>query len=133
MIMIMKLWFGIKIICPARFIPEAATDVWWKKGILKNFAKFTGKQMCQSVFFNKVSGLRSAFLLKKRLWHRCFHVNFAKFLRTPFLQNTCGGYFCHSECLLLLCKKWSLIHFWPMFPFYTPWKHWPEKLKFLSK
>ena len=26
-----------------------------------------------------------ATLLKKRLWHSCFHVNFAKFLRTPFL------------------------------------------------
>ena len=24
--------------------------------------------------------------LKKRLWHKCFPVNFAKFLRTPFLQ-----------------------------------------------
>ena len=29
-------------------------------------------------------------LLKKRLWHRCFPVNFAKFPRTPFLQNTSG-------------------------------------------
>ena len=29
--------------------------------------------------------------LKKRLWHRCFPVNFAKFLRTSFLQNTLGG------------------------------------------
>ena len=28
--------------------------------------------------------------LKKRLWHRCFPVNFAKFLRTPFSQNTLG-------------------------------------------
>ena len=28
--------------------------------------------------------------IKKRLWHRCFPVNFAKFLRTPFLQNTSG-------------------------------------------
>ena len=26
--------------------------------------------------------------LKKRLWQRCFPVNFVKFLRTPFLQNT---------------------------------------------
>ena len=25
-----------------------------------------------------------ATLLEKRLWHRCFPVNFAKFLRTPF-------------------------------------------------
>ena len=30
---------------------------------------------------------RSATLLKKRLWHRCFPVNFSKLLRTPFTQN----------------------------------------------
>ena len=29
--------------------------------------------------------LRPATLLKKRLWHRYFPVNFVKFLRTPFL------------------------------------------------
>ena len=33
---------------------------------------------------------RPATLLKKRLWHRCFPLNFVKFLRTPFLQNTSG-------------------------------------------
>ena len=33
--------------------------------------------------FNKVVGMRPATLLKKRLWHRCFPVNFVKFLRTP--------------------------------------------------
>ena len=27
------------------------------------------------------------FLLKKSLWHRCFPVNFVKFLRTPFLTE----------------------------------------------
>ena len=27
-----------------------------KKGVLKNFAKFTGKHLCQSLFFNKVAG-----------------------------------------------------------------------------
>ena len=34
--------------------------------------------------------LRPATSLKKRLWHRCFLVNFVKFLRTHFLQNTSG-------------------------------------------
>ena len=53
--------------------------------VLRNFKKFTGKHLCQSLFFNKVAGLRPATLLKKRLWHRCFPVNFVKFLRTPFL------------------------------------------------
>ena len=29
-----------------------------KKGVLRNFAKFTGKHLCQSLFFNKVVGLK---------------------------------------------------------------------------
>ena len=59
-------------------------------GVLRNFEKFTGKYLCQRFFFNKVAGLRPTTLLKKSLWHRCFPVNFPKFLRTPFLQNTTG-------------------------------------------
>ena len=59
-----------------------------KKGVLRNFAKFTGKHLCQSLFFNKVIDLRLVTLLKKKLWHRCFCMNFSEFLRTPFLQNT---------------------------------------------
>ena len=38
---------------------EVATgDVVLKKAVLRNFAKFTGKHLCQSLFFNKVAGLR---------------------------------------------------------------------------
>ena len=73
-------------------------EVFCKKCVLRNFAKFTGKHLCQSLFFNKVSGVRPAILLKKRLWHRCFPVNFAKFLRT-LSQNTSGGCFCHKYSL----------------------------------
>ena len=62
-------------------------EVFYKKGVLRNFAKYTGKQLCQSLFFNKVADLRLATLLKKRLWHRCFPDNFAKFLRTFFLAE----------------------------------------------
>ena len=58
------------------------------KDVLRNFTKFTGKHLCQSHFFNKVVGLRPTTLLKKRLlalkkrlWHNCFPVNFAKFLK----------------------------------------------------
>ena len=59
-----------------------------EKSVLKNFAKITGKQLCQSLFFNKVTGLRTAILFKKRLWKRYFPVHFSKFSKTPFLQNT---------------------------------------------
>ena len=69
-----------------------------KDGVLRNLAKFREKHLCQSLIFNKVAGPRSATLLKKRIWHRCFPLIFAKILRTPFLQNTSGP-------LLLNCKK----------------------------
>ena len=42
-----------------------------KKSVLRNFAKFKGKQVC----------------------HRCFSVNFAKLPRAPFLRNTSGRLF----------------------------------------
>ena len=32
-------------------------EVFCKKGVLRNIAKLTGKHLCQSLFFNKVSGL----------------------------------------------------------------------------
>ena len=56
-----------------------------KNGVLTNFAKFTEIHQWQSLFFNKVAVLRPVTLLKKRLWHRCFPVNVAKFLRITFL------------------------------------------------
>ena len=33
-------------------------EVFCKIDVLKNFAKFTGKHMCPSLFFNKVADLR---------------------------------------------------------------------------
>ena len=59
--------------------------VFYKKGVLTNFAKFTGNHLCQNLY----QGLRPATLLKNRLRQRCFFpANFAKFLRGPSLQNT---------------------------------------------
>ena len=64
-----------------------------KKGVFENLLKFTGKHLCQSIFFNKDAGLRPATLLKKRLCDRCSAVNFMKYLRTSVLQNTFGDCF----------------------------------------
>ena len=65
-------------------------EVFCKKYVLENFTKFTGRQLCQGLFFNKDAGLRPATLLKRRLWHRCLPVNFVKFLRTLFLIEHLG-------------------------------------------
>ena len=68
-----------------------------------------GKKPVPESLFNKVAGLRPATLFKKRPLHRCFSVNFAKFLKHLFLQNFSGGCFClkddwpynfHLSCVL---------------------------------
>ena len=69
-------------------VSSSRSEVFCEIGSFKNFAKFTVKHLCQNLFFNKVAGLRPATLLKKRFWHRCFHVNFTKFLRKPiFIEH----------------------------------------------
>ena len=69
---------------------SSLSEVFYKKGVLKNFAKFTGKQcarLARASFFNEVAGLRPAILLKIRLWHRCFSATFARFFRRPFFKE----------------------------------------------
>ena len=51
------------------------------------------ENICASLFFNKVTGLRPSTLLKKRLQRKCFPVNFAKFTRTTFLKEHLWGLF----------------------------------------
>ena len=47
-------------------------EVFCKKGVIGNFAKFTGKHLWQSLFFNKVVGLRPTFckIYKNTFFHR---------------------------------------------------------------
>ena len=111
------------------FFRSNRPEVFCKKGALRNFIKFTGKHLCQSLIFNKV-------LLKMRLWHRCFPMNFVKFLRTPFLQNTSGrllltqSYVVFIQAILskailpVLPILLSLLSLWWFFKFRSPdcWK-----------
>ena len=48
-----------------------------KRGVLRNFAKFTGKNMCQSLLFNKVATPAQV-----------FSCEFCEILRRPILRNT---------------------------------------------
>ena len=54
--------------------------------VLKNFANFTGKHLCWSLFFN---------FIKKRLQHKCFPVKFPNFFRVAFFTE-------HLPWLLLI-------------------------------
>ena len=79
-----------------------------KKGVLSNFAKFTGKHLYQNLFFNKAAGL-----FKKRIWHRCLPVNLAKFLRTLFFTEKTSG-----RLLLSMSYFFSnIVHGFQLIPF----------------
>ena len=71
-----------------------------KKGVLR-IAQNSKENTCARVsFLIKLQAcLRPATFFKKRLLHRCFPVNFAKFPRTPFSKNTSR----------LLLPKWTII------------------------
>ena len=69
-------------------IRKRLSEVYCKKGILRNFANFTGQHLYQGLLFIKVASLRPVTLLKMRLWHRCFPVDFAKFLKNTFCYRT---------------------------------------------
>ena len=53
-----------------------------KKSVLTNFAIFTGKHLCWSLFWIKLQAF-----IKKRLKHRSFPVYFEKIFRKPILKN----------------------------------------------
>ena len=63
-------------------------EVFSKKGVLRNFTKFTGKHLCQNLFFNKFAGLRQ----------RCY--------RTPLLAASEFNNFIQSNAAKI--KKVSL-------------------------
>ena len=62
-------------------------EVFSKKGVLRYFTKFTGKHLCQSVFFNKVAGLRPATLFKKTL-AQVFSCEFSEISKNNFSYRT---------------------------------------------
>ena len=51
-----------------------------KKVVLRNFSRFTGKHLCQSLFFNKVTG---CWLLLKNLWN----IWWSQFLQLNFIKD----------------------------------------------
>ena len=61
-------------------------EVFCKKSVLR-ILQNSQENICVSLIFNKITGLRPVTLFKKRLWYRCFSVKFVKFLRTPFLTE----------------------------------------------
>ena len=63
-------------------------EVFCKKVGLRNFAKFTGKQLCQSFFLNKVAGLKKETLAQVFSWEFCEISKNTFFTEHLWWQNT---------------------------------------------
>ena len=75
-----------------------------EKGVLRNFAKFTGKRLCQSLFLIKLQALGLQPYKKRRSGTGVFLWILQNLQEHFFLQNTSGGCFwikCFDEVLLL--------------------------------
>ena len=65
-------------------------EVFCKKGVLRNSAKFTGEQLCQSLFFNKVAGFRPLvcnFIYKETV-AQVFSCEFCEISKNAFSYRT---------------------------------------------
>ena len=68
-------------------------EVFCKKGVLTNFAKFTRKNLRQSLVLRSYRSTELNFI-EKRDSGTCLLVNSTKFLVRPFLKNLLDGCFC---------------------------------------
>ena len=59
-------------------------EVLCKKGVLRNFRKFTGKHQCQSVIFNKVAGHN---FIKKETLALVFSCEFCEIFKNAFFYR----------------------------------------------
>ena len=59
--------------------------------------------------FNKLAGFKTCNFLKKRLQHRCFPVNIAKFLRTLILMKICEQLLLQFLLLTVNISSWVLV------------------------
>ena len=66
------------------------TRAFFKKGVFKNFTKFTWKHMCQSLYFNKAAGLRSEAcnVIKKMTLAQAFSCQFCEISKNRFSNRT---------------------------------------------
>ena len=73
------------------------------EGVLRNFAKFLGKHLCQSFFFEKVAGLR-----KKETLTRVFSCEFCEIFKNTFFTEHIRAALSMRK-IIWLTKEWSFL------------------------
>ena len=84
---ILKIFIPILTEIKLRTYAEAVVQRYSVKKVFLEISQNSQENSCARVSFLIVVGLRAASLLRKRLYHRCFPVNFVKFVRTLFFTE----------------------------------------------
>ena len=86
------LWYSLQATPTSRYCNLVILILFHTRLVLRNFAKFTGKHLCQSLFFNKVAATGLQLYLKRDSGTSVFLwvlQNFSEHL----LQNISSGFF----------------------------------------
>ena len=91
-------------------------EVFYKKDVLKNFAKFTGKHLCQGLFFNKVAGLWQLLLQKdareekkSSSFNRIYHLFLKKILAKSYECRHGRLVFNNWWIIKIIGRKWRSV------------------------
>ena len=90
-----KIAFEFPSVCKQKQLPEFSQNsrenicarVSFLIKLQASACNFVKRDTLAQVFFSEFCKISACNFIKKRPWHRCFPVNFAIFLRTPFLSE----------------------------------------------
>ena len=82
-----------------------------KKGVLRSFAKFTEKHLCQSLFFDKVTGGGGCNFIKKETLAQVFSREFCEISKNTFFKEHLWTTASEGEYMFLwLCEYTEFNH-----------------------
>ena len=77
----------LQVLNTGEHMSEQPVEVFYEKMCSEKFRNIPKKKYVVETLFYNVAGIQACNFIKKRLKHRCFPVNIAKFSRTPILKS----------------------------------------------
>ena len=81
-----------------------------KKGVLKNFTKFTGKHLCQSLFFNKILG-QSTWTTASVAYQKVLGIEFSKLEKKARMNTRKPNYHNLHRGWTIVILEWFVINY----------------------
>ena len=97
---------------------NSCLEVFCRKGVVRNFAKFTGKHLCQSLFFIKVASACN--LIKKETLAQVFSCAFCEISKNTFFTEHFQWLLLYEDRCYIKMILWSEYYYRKMVESFTP-------------